>query len=228
MADLVKVVSTLIGNDDTPTTRDSSPLLRFLNALGIKGTSIETDAAGGPAAAIGGPPQSVALIEATATAASKWWSAGLGASVAGLWGVVSLWWDGQHAATQRVGLWMAAIVTAAAVIGIAYLLGSDVRGRAAAAVATIEARAQVGDTLLGAAQASLVPSLPCSSPASHAALVALAPPINVNYIPKASADEPGWKAIALFSNGDDVTKYLVVKGAEQEWADASAITLATP
>ncbi|MBV9793420.1 MAG: hypothetical protein JO016_05710 [Actinobacteria bacterium] len=241
------IVTQLVGAaSDKASEIDEKPLVRLLTAIGIKGTDEDTNASDGPAAAFKGSTQSVAVIEATATAACKWWSAGLGVTVAGLWGGIFAWWNGQSPATQRVALWMAAIVTAAAVFGVAYLLGSDVKGRASASVATIRARAQVGDTALAAAQAMLPPppaATPAaatpesssassaaaplaSSPAPQAQLVALAPPIEVNLIPRPSAEEPGWKAIALLSNGDDVNKYFVVKGDEHDWADASEVSLA--
>lgn len=248
VASVAEDVTNLIGAGDKPS--DNSPLIKFLVALGIKGTAADNENSDGATSVIKGSPQSVAVIEATATAACKWWSAGLGVAVAGVWAGIAGWWAGQadHPATQRVGLWMAAIVTAAAVIGIAYLLGSDVRGRAAASVATIQARAQVGDKLLDASQALLAlspASSPCPPPHSSASatsppapttthpalppapqaeLVALTP-IDIGYIPRPSEDESGWKAIALFSNGDDVTKYLVVKGAVHSWANASDIRL---
>ena len=75
---------------EAPTTA----LLRKLNLLGIKD---ELDAATGFASAFTGPPQSVALIESGATAASKWWAAGLGTSVVATWGAVAKWMGGQEA-----------------------------------------------------------------------------------------------------------------------------------
>jgi len=183
-----------------------------------------TDQAGSPAAVFGGPPQSIALIEAGATAVSKWWATGLGVAVAGVWATVSGWWSGQEPASQRVALWVAAIVTAAAVLGIAYLLGSDVRGRSTASVANIRARAQVADSMVRASQAAFIPS----PSAPSAELVALPAPLEVSYSLKSSAEEPGWKAVALFSNGTDITKYLIAKGAEHEWVDAADVMLVPP
>jgi hypothetical protein len=67
---------------------------------------------------------------------------------------------------QRVLLWGAAIVSAALVVGITFLLSADIRGRATATVATIEARAQVADTVIRAAHGNLppMPPFPPSSP----------------------------------------------------------------
>lgn len=93
---------------------------------------------------------------------SKCWATGLGAAAAAAWGSLARWWDSQtgQPATQRVALWAVAIVTAAAVLGIAYLLGSDVRGRAAASVATISARAELAQVLCRAASDVFKPDPP--------------------------------------------------------------------
>jgi hypothetical protein len=200
-----------------------APLTDLLGSQGlnIQGSPDETKQAGGPAAAIGGPPQSVAIIEAGATAVSKWWSAGLGATVAATWASVASWWDGQNPANQRVVLWGAAIITAAAFLGIAYLLASDVRGRAAGAVATIQARAQVAERFIQASQAAFVPT----PPAPTATIVSLPQPLDVNYTAKPSADEGDWRAVAVSTNGEKTTKYLIAKGAETLWADASQVSL---
>lgn len=53
------------------------PAKAFLQGLKLLGSDKEMDAAGNAAAAFTGPAQSVALIEAGATAASKWWATGL-------------------------------------------------------------------------------------------------------------------------------------------------------
>jgi hypothetical protein len=63
-------------SDDTDIREPARNLLEGLNLLG---TREETEQAKGFTAAFTGPPQSVALIEAGATAAAKWWSAGLAA-----------------------------------------------------------------------------------------------------------------------------------------------------
>ena len=113
------------------------PANDLLCGLDLKGSDQDTKDAGKPSAVFGGPPQSVALIEAGATAVSKWWATGLGAAVAATWSTVFGWWGKQGDPIKEVALWVAAIITAAAVLGIAYLLGSDVRGRSAASVVSI-------------------------------------------------------------------------------------------
>jgi hypothetical protein len=49
-------------------------------------------------------------------------------------------------------LWVAAIASAAALLALAYILGSDVRGRSAAMVATIEARKAVATAMIAATE----------------------------------------------------------------------------
>lgn len=200
------------------------PLTRLLKGINLQGNPKETEKAGAFASTFTGPPQSVALIEAGATAANKWWSAGLGAIAATAWTSVHVWWGHLDPAGQRTALVAAAIVTAAAVLGIAYLLGSDVRGRGAAAVATIQARTQLAATMIQAAQASYA-----NAPASPAGeLVALPAPIQVNYVVKPRDEEQGWCAIALLSDGKNVTRYLVFKDGHNEWVDSADVELIAP
>jgi len=200
------------------------PLTRLLSGLNLQGKPEETKQAGEFASTFTGPPQSVALIEAGATAANKWWSAGLGAVVVTAWTSVLAWWAHLDSASQRTTLVAAAIVTAAAVLGIAYLLGSDVRGRGAAAVATIRARTQLAATMIQAAQTSYA-----ATPASPAGeLVALPAPIDVNYVVKPRDEEQGWCAIALLSDGKNVTRYLVFKDGHSEWVDSADVELIAP
>lgn len=217
----------------------ASDILKPLNdllgdqGLNIKGDPVATEEAGKLQAAFKGPPQSVALIEAGATALSKAWAAGLGAGVAAVWTGVIGWWGNQTPATQRVALWGAAIFTAAAVLGIAYLLSSDIRGRSIASVATIQARAQVAETMLRMAQKAYIPPLPASAasatptapPASAAELVPLPATIPAKYPARPSADEDGWQAIALFSDGESITRYLLTKDGRHVWVEAPGVVL---
>lgn len=125
----------------------SVPTMSLLYDLNLLPSPNELTNAGNARATFGGPPQSVALIEAGATAVAKWWSTAGGAVVAAAWGSVTLFW-GHHSAIHAEMLWAASIVTAALVLAIATLLATDVRGRAAASVATIQARADVAAALL--------------------------------------------------------------------------------
>jgi hypothetical protein len=126
------------------------PVRVLLKDLNLLGTDAEARKAGEFAAAFTGPPQSVALIEAGATAAAKWWAAGLGASVVGIWGSVANWWPTESDTVKAVVVGGALFVTAALVIAIGYLIASDVRGRAAASVSLIEARATVATEMIQA------------------------------------------------------------------------------
>lgn len=202
------------------------PTQQLLHGLGLLGTAKDNDEADGFATVLQGPPQSVALIEAGATAASKWWATGLGATVLAAWSTVARWWSGEPEANQRVALWAAAIVTAAAVLGIAYLLASDVRGRSTAAAATIRARTQVAIAVIQASGSAYAPaSAPAAAAVSSEQLVALAQPLPVNYVTQPADNETGWRAVALLSNGNDVTRYLVMNGGQQAWVDKGEIAL---
>ncbi len=65
------------------------PVRALLEDLQLLGTKEQSDNASGFVAAFKGPPQSVALIEAGATAATKWWATGLGASIIAVWGSIA-------------------------------------------------------------------------------------------------------------------------------------------
>lgn len=200
-------------NDVLPDTR---VLLRELQVLP---SETELKSAGTMAAALGGPPQSVALIESGATALSKWWAAGLGAAVLAAWPTIVAFWDDQPDPNRRVIVIGMSIATAAAVLAIGYIIGSDVRGRSAAAVATIEARARLADMMVRVADGAY------RSPTdgSPGQVVALSPPLQVRLPSKSADDEPGWRAVAAAVGADKATEYLVLKGGSQEWVTASDV-----
>lgn len=128
-----------------------TPAANLCRGLYLLGDQAEMEKAGA-AATFAGPPQSVALIEAGATALSKWWAAGLGGVIIATWSSVFGWYAGQPQPLKIVILWAAGIITAALVLAIAYILGSDIRSRARAAVATIEARSRIAEAFIRAAQ----------------------------------------------------------------------------
>ena len=115
------------------------PVRALLEDLSLLAPPDEADAAKGFTAAFTGPPQSVALIEAGATAVSKWWAAGLGAFVIPLWASVAAWYSGEPDSVKVTLVGGALLATSALIIAIGHLIASDVRGRAAAAVSVIEA-----------------------------------------------------------------------------------------
>ena len=126
----------------------AGPTKATLEALYLLPTAEDLNKAGGPTAALLGPPQSVAVIESTATAFSKWWTVFLAGTGAAVWGSIVTFWDKNGGSTQRVILWAVALVSAALVLAIGYIIGSDVRGRAAATVATIHARETVASEMI--------------------------------------------------------------------------------
>lgn len=165
-----------------------------------------------------GPPTSVALIEANATAFSKYWAAGIGlpAFVAGAF----TFWKAQDGNTQTTFVWAAAVCVAAAVLAIGYIVGSDVRGRSSAAVATIHARATVATQLakLYADADVAATTLPNDE------VIALPAALQIRNIAKrGDTEELGWRAIAARVDANSATRYLVVKGGEMEWVGAEQI-----
>ena len=207
MADEVKIPSKAVseGADVVEPTRQ---LLRGVQLLG------DSEHAGdGPGAVFGGPPQSVALIEAGATAAAKWWSAGAGAAIVVVWGSVVAWFGGQEVPVQVGVLGAAGIVTAALVLAVGYLLASDVRGRAGAAAATIDARSKMALAMLDGVE-TLYLRPPAETPP---ALVALSPALEVeNHHGHHGAESEHWWAVAIEQNGDGKRRYVVVKDSVEE------------
>ncbi|MEV6495089.1 hypothetical protein AB0M20_41680 [Actinoplanes sp. NPDC051633] len=199
-----------------------APAAALLGGLNLLPSAKDLKGAGGLRSAFQGPPDSVSLIEAGATAANKWWAAGLGAGVIAAWAAVRGWWDGAPAGTQHVALWVAAVVTAAGVLGIAYLLGSDVRGRAAVATETVRARATIAEAFIRAAVSTQEGA--AGAGADGRPVVPL-PALAARNVTKAGAEETGWTAIALRTDGVDETRYLLVKGAVHEWVAAAQVEL---
>jgi hypothetical protein len=200
------------------------PTVKLLRSLNLLPSRQDLEKGGGWAGTFRGPPDSVALIEAGATAATKWWATGLGVAVVSAWGAVTAWWDDQEPGTQRVALWAAGIVTAAAVLGIAHLLASDVRGRAAATSETIRARATVADAFVRMAESAHARKPGAASEGGDSGLrFATLPGLDVKHIKKEGRDESGWQAIAVLTDGEEATRYLVVKGTDSEWADAGSV-----
>jgi hypothetical protein len=206
-------------------------LLRDLNLLPQAG---ELKDANGPSAALGGPPQSVALIESGATALAKWWSVVGAGAIGGLWVSVRSFWDGNEPANQRVLLWAAAIVSAAIVLGIAWLFGSDLRGRAQVQSATVQARADVARAILRLAESSTIK--PDATGAAIGPLLGPFAPLpaamKVTY--GKHVQDPGrkaeWTALAVRidgdQNGSDAANvhYLLAQGSDQVWAASEDVT----
>lgn len=198
------------------------PTETLLVGLQLLPDQADSEEATGFASAFLGPPQSVALIEAGATALSKWWAAGLGASASVVWGSIVTFWSKSTEPTQHVLLWVAGIATVAAVLAIGYIVGSDVRGRSAAAVATIESRANVAITMLRLAGDAYDPRQDTIS----AQVVALPGQPAIRHIAKRGDDEIGWRAIAVSVDATQSLTYLVVKGRDQEWVGGGGIEFA--
>jgi hypothetical protein len=195
------------------------PVRSLLEDLHLLGSKTDATAAASFGAAFGGPPQSVALIEAGATAAAKWWATGIGVTATATWVSLVGWWGGQESSIKLTALAGVAFVVAAAILSIGYLIASDVRGRAAAAVATIEARARIGTTMIEAAEAVYEPP---SAP-SAVQLVPLPQRFEVKVIDEPANNEDGWRAVAIERQADGTIEYIVVKGKAQSKKPASKL-----
>jgi hypothetical protein len=183
----------------------TAALVKQLNLLGREGDK----AAGLLAKPFRDPPQSVAVIEAGATRLTKVVTTlGSGAFIA-TWGDLLGWWGEQETAVQGVSLIAASVVTAALVLGLGYVVGSDVRGRAAGSVAVVGARAEIAKAMIEAAEAAYKPAI------SDSTVVDIAPlprGFAVRKTDESGEDELGWRAIAVQRRADGTINYVVVKG----------------
>src|SRR4051794_1388416 len=161
-----------------------------------------------------GPPQSVALIEAGATAVAKWWAAGAGAVIVAAWTTVFAWWDTQDIDLKTAVVFTAGIVTAALILAIGHLLASDVRGRGQGAAATIEARSRVALAMLTAVETLY--QRPDARVNSQ--LIPLSPARDVVI---RNTGESGWSAMAMKDDGSDSVSFLIVKGSDEKCLKAS-------
>ena len=93
-----------------------------------------------------------------------------------------------------------------------------------ASVATINARAKIGEAMIGSSERSYQ----VDSGAEAFQLVALPGALNVRWLRegKEGAEEQNWLAIALRVTGE-TGEYLLVKGTENHWAKMSAVRLET-
>jgi hypothetical protein len=146
-------------------------ILTGINALGGPGDS--------SGSAFSAPSQSVAIIESGATSLTKWWSAAVGAlgGATAITAAASGFWNSQTGATRIALLSATAGVIAAATVAIAWIVTSDVRGRAVGAAAIYEARSRVTEQLLEVAyRASAVPAVAAPAPGVAPAVPAVAKP----------------------------------------------------
>jgi hypothetical protein len=200
-----------------------APSQSLLQGLYLLGTPTEMAEGDGFNAFIGKTPQSVAVIESAATAISKWWTTGLGAVVIAAWGSVVKYW-GDYPEQRNTTLVAASIVSAAALIGIAYVVGSDVLGRSQASVATINARRDIATTVTAAARA-LSPRQPAVSASDNDSGAHTMVPLPAA-LPARSlhgADTDGWLAVLARLDGTTVTQYLLLKERTTQWTDAEDV-----
>jgi hypothetical protein len=198
-----------------------SPTVDLLRALNLLGTDTEITASGKFVSAFTGPADSVAVLEAGGTALSKWWAASGAATVAAAWISVTRFYDKADTPKGTV-LFVAAIVSAAAILAIGYIVASDVRGRAAASVATINARRDIADAVISAALEARIPEEPMAAEQ----IVPLPAPLTMRYVPARGGEgEQGWKAIAIRVGDRSETEYLIVKVGSHKWAKADDVEL---
>jgi hypothetical protein len=190
------------------------PSVDVLKALNL----ISDKSQDGVSSAFTGPPDSVAIIEAGATAASKWWAVTGAAAFAGVWASVRTFWNGNSEPNQRVMLIAAAIASAALILAIGYLLASDVRGRAAAMVATIESRARIVEAVTRVARGR------DPEPEEAGRLFLALPSHRVDYPKAEAANEAGWTTLAMSTKADGTdAEFFIAKDGAQKWVPAADV-----
>ena len=194
----------------------SAPLVQLLQDVSLLATDADLEKAGTAKAAFSGPPQSVAVIEAGATAFAKWWAAGLGAAAAAAWAAATNFYKSNGTTTQRVVLWGAAIVIAALILALGYIVSTDTRDARTRPLRSPAPTPKSPVALLKVAQ---------GKPDEGSATIAPLPStMAVKYTKKSGSDEAGWNAIAMKTNADAAKfEYLVVKAGEQHWATADEV-----
>jgi hypothetical protein len=197
----------------------SKPLRDLLVDLYLLGSKADYEKAGAFESVLKGPPQSVALIEQGATTATKYWAAGLGVVVVAAWAKVAQWWPHEHENIRIAVVASAGVLTSAVALAISYLFASDVRGRASAAVATVEARARVAVEMIEAAKGLYKPD----ASAAAAQLVPLPAGIKARNSAEPAGNERGWLAVAIELQPDGKRKYVLVKGNSEKAVEASDV-----
>jgi hypothetical protein len=202
----------------------SQPVSDLLQRLNLLPNDDQLAEARGFVSAFAGSPQSVAVIESTATALSKWWAAGLSAAVGSAWAALRVFWDQIPASVQPSLLISLAVVSAAVVLAVGHILAQDVRGRSVASVATIEARASVARTMMGSSERSYKQS----SEVPSTQLVSLPAGTIVRWTAKTGdLEESGWLALALKIEGDN-NFFKIAKDKTHAWVPESEIQFDGP
>ena len=215
--DPVKIAGDAVDTGGQDISVPVKQLLRDLNLLPQADALKDAD---GFKSAFSGPPDSVAVIEAGATAASKWWASAIGLSGAAVTARIVTIWDNLGGEwVKAFALLSVGIVLAGTVVAIAYLLASDLRGRAAAMVATIEARRDIAIAIAERSAAASTGKAPAAAtaPTAHAL-----PGLAAENLRKGGAEESGWKAI-MARDTDGAMSYLLVKGDKSEWVEAASV-----
>lgn len=193
----------------------------LLHGLNLLPTEDELKKSTGATALLGGSDPAVAVIESGATALAKYWAAGLGAALATVWASVAKFW-GQNDDKTNVQVTLLGggfFATAALVIAISVIISSDIRGRAAATVATVNARFQVASAVVGVAK---------EGPAKEGTGTATSLPAGLTVRVPGEAGEDnddGWLALATRQAGtaSDGIEMLVARGSTTKWVKASTV-----
>lgn len=219
MAEIGSISPASVGDD---LAKPTVALLRDVQLLPEEGQQQN-----GFASAFAGPPPSVALLEAGLTAGAKWWAAAGSALLVPIWGAVKLFW-GQNLEVRSELVWVAALASTAIIVGISWLLTSDLHARAAVQVATVAARAKVAEEMISIGhQHAARPTKPA---ASKGTVTPFPGGTRAKYRRHRDDPETIWLALASLSgvDGSAAEQYYLVKGHEHLWAPADDVSIVVP
>lgn len=147
------------GQATDPAGKDlSQPIARLLQDTSMLGDDKQQEGVAHASAAFTGTPTAVAIVEAGATALSKWWAVAVAAvgGTSALFTAIRAFWGGLEPSVQITTIGATALIMAATIIAIAAIVRADVTTRGRGAVALYEARARVAGEFMRLTQAPRV------------------------------------------------------------------------
>jgi hypothetical protein len=199
--DIVQVPEQVVNKDGKDVLEPLKATLTGLNILPADGALAKS----GASATFTGPPDSVSIIEAGATAFSKWWAAAVSAlgGTAVISAAATGFWRGQTGGTRIALVGGLAAVLVAVILAVALIVSADVRGRAQGASAQYYARASVAGEFLRISQLA-------SRPPAEEAQLASKPKVHGNAKPTPASAAIDKSADELLQ---DLIRFMIARGS---------------
>lgn len=199
--------------DAASVTDASAGLLRGLSLLPAKGADGKVETA-----TVFQTPDSVAVIQSGMTTAAKAWTALIAGGTTTLTAALGVFWEKTLGpANQPFAVVALGFAVGMASLGIAYIIGSDVRGRASGSTATIQARSAVAQAMLTEAARVYVPETAATAQHSYFTVARVDGVTCLR-----GQDSSGWTVVAG-RQLEDAVEYLLVKGSASGWYGADEV-----